>query len=506
MSVEEGLSSEDATVIKKARGAAKGVMSNLINRLPDVLPKGTAGKLLYEKISDSEVLALTERIEKSHETLQTLHVRFGQFRDLGKDALEEKNLDEAEAAYGQEVWQKYRSAIAEIEVYKNEKNVVEIEEAIAALKTALDFDKYVSSEIVDKKDPEMIKSAPASKICLKTSFDVYANKMADLRKAMKVRGDKKDVIDKACDYVEEGKAVHKLIALMDAVITSLLPSNIVEEKVKADAPSGINDGAAPVQSVNKPSVVKLQKMTSPQFSGHARDFAQFKRDFSSVVAVPGRSSVDIGYNLMNAIPAKHQHLIRNIDLSNHEEMMGILTDKFGCSWLVVEDVVSQIEKIKVVTTDRGFIDFAEKIEKIQRDLDALGITGEVANSTVIGKLESKLPTNIYIDWSKVVTKEKLNKKTSDDKFKEFMAFLKESKERIEYMTSDSRQASGGTAKSVTQVNFVTGVTLVGRTAATTEQPVGVRKERNWRPCLACNVDAATNLSATLHPEFLCSLD
>ena len=55
------------------------------------------------------------------------------------------------------------------------------------------------------------------------------------------------------------------------------------------------------------------------------------------------------------------------------------------------------------------MEYVEKLEKIQRDLAALNIVEEIANSTILGELESKLPTLIRIDWSKVVTKEKLNK-------------------------------------------------------------------------------------------------
>ena len=110
-------------------------------------------------------------------------------------------------------------------------------------------------------------------------------------------------------------------------------------------------------------------MSCPQFSGLARDFAQFKREFNAVVVVQGRSSVDIGYNLLNAIPAKHQHLINNIDLPNHQEMMKALTDKFGCTRLVIDDVVSQMEKMKVVSTDKGFIEFVCPLSVVQININ-----------------------------------------------------------------------------------------------------------------------------------------
>ena len=48
-----------------------------------------------------------------------------------------------------------------------------------------------------------------------------------------------------------------------------------------------------------------------------------------------------------------------MDTSNHEEMMQVLDDKFGPSCLVVQDIVNQVEKMKLVTTDKGFIEFVQ---------------------------------------------------------------------------------------------------------------------------------------------------
>jgi hypothetical protein len=456
MSVEEGLRSEDVDVIKKARGVARGTVTNFINRLPKLLIKNSAGNLQCERISNTEVIALSVKLDKSHDTFQELHERFSQFRERGKESTEEEDLQKADDVYGQEVVEKYYSAIADIEKYKKEFIVLEKEETEVDLKKLLEVDKLVANEVVSSSDPGMIQSAQSAKESLKFSYNNFVKSKADLRKAMKDRGDWDEDIIKACDYIAEGKEVHKLISQLDAVIATLT-STMVEGKVKA---ADLDQNASSAKTGSSPSIVKLQKMSCPQFSGFARDFAQFKREFNAVVVVEGRSNVDIGYNLLNAIPAKYQHLINNIDLPNHQEMMQALTDKFGCTRLVIDDVVSQMEKMKIVSTDKGFIEFVEKLEKIHRYLEALNVTEEIANSTVIGKLEAKLPTNISIDWSKVVAEKELDKKTSKDVYKQFLSFLKKSKTRIEYLTAESRQSSGGAARSVKQVHFVTGVTLL----------------------------------------------
>ena len=254
-------------------------------------------------------------------------------------------------------------------------------------------------------------------------------------------------------------------------------------------------------------MVKLQKITCPKFSGNPRDFGQFKRDFSHMVSVPGRSDVEIGANLKEAIPEKHKHLIHHLDTTKHKEMMDVLDNKFGSSRLVIDDIVVQIEKMKPVTTDKGFIEFVEKLEKIQMDLDSLDKLEEIANSTIIGKLEEKLPLLICIKWTEKVTDEKLDRQNSRVKFEKLMTFLKSNKERVEYATSIARNSGGGGA--VTQACHVTGLpanfAYKAETAVTYGDGKKVRYDKRWMPCLACDVDGATDDKVTRHPMERCAV-
>ena len=47
-----------------------------------------------------------------------------------------------------------------------------------------------------------------------------------------------------------------------------------------------------------------------------------------------------------------------------------------------------MEKLKVVTTDKMFIDFVEKLQKMKLDLESLKQVGEIANAGYMGKIES----------------------------------------------------------------------------------------------------------------------
>ena len=150
--------------------------------------------------------------------------------------------------------------------------------------------------------------------------------------------------------------------------------------------------------VDRNNIVKLEKMSCPKFTGSPRDFAQWKREFEALVMVPGRSDIEIGGNLLHAIPQKHQRLINHLQLANHKEMMEVLALEFGRSRLVVDDIVGQIEKMKPITTDKAFLEFVEKMEKINVDLTTLGKIQAVANPRELSNLEKKLPTLININW------------------------------------------------------------------------------------------------------------
>ena len=72
------------------------------------------------------------------------------------------------------------------------------------------------------------------------------------------------------------------------------------------------------------AMVKLEKLKCPKFSGQARDFGQFKRDFNQIVNVAGRSDVESGSNLKDTIPEKYKHLVTHLNTSDHKDMMNVL--------------------------------------------------------------------------------------------------------------------------------------------------------------------------------------
>ena len=176
------------------------------------------------------------------------------------------------------------------------------------------------------------------------------------------------------------------------------------EKLARAAPvvSGDVVGSAVCSHPKHSNIVKI-KVSAPKFSGSSREFAVFKRDFNAIVAVDSRNAVEIGALLKESIPPRYKYLLDRFDLSEHEKMMGALTEKFGRARIIVDECTSEIKQMKKLTNDSEFITFVDHLDKLKQDLSQLGLLSDVANMTVISEIEAKLPTLVQRDWIKVAS-------------------------------------------------------------------------------------------------------
>ena len=89
-------------------------------------------------------------------------------------------------------------------------------------------------------------------------------------------------------------------------------------------------------------------------------------------------------------------------------MITIFEKKIGYKTLVITDMNNQINKIKPVTTDKGFIDFVEQLEITQLDLESYSQIKKMANTKNIREIEMRLLEDVRKQWAKIVIKEKLD--------------------------------------------------------------------------------------------------
>ena len=96
------------------------------------------------------------------------------------------------------------------------------------------------------------------------------------------------------------------------------------------------------------TLVKLKKLSHPKVSGDPKDFTQWRRKFNQLV-LSGGPFVKIGKYLREAIPKKYRQCIQHLDTTNHEKLMNIQEKIVRTKTLVVNDIINQIRKFKMVT-------------------------------------------------------------------------------------------------------------------------------------------------------------
>ena len=397
----------------------------------------------------------------------------------------------------------------QIEAYYRSRNIPALErkfeDSFAAFKFAMRNAQQVvqclnglnPEEVCEAANVQM-QPAEETKDKLRKHYDEVVVASNELKDALKARGDNEDTITQKIkfDRLEEMEKVENInVDLVKIVNVQKLNSS------KNTTTSHILSST--FKETESTTPIKLNKPDPLKFSGQPRDFASFKKKFETIV-VPNRSAVDIGVHLLQAIPTKHQHLVANVEMENYKEMMKILAEEFGTVDQIVDSVVSEIEKIKLVNSAKAFVELVEKIEKIHRDLKTVDMLTEVVNAANISKLESKLPSVVAQSWTKTVVREKLTEKGSKIKFDRFMEFLAEFKKMVRYQTSDSRSSASNKAQ--TQTCFVTGLSAKIKpnndpkdSSVKTEKP-----KFEFKPCIACN-DGATNIDSIKHSVENCEV-
>ena len=455
---------DDLATVKRSRSTAKGQITAAANRLEKILVSKD-DKFDHQAINEIEVKDYHDRLQANFTLFKEAHSKVQSLREVeATEKEEEKVILDEEKYFGDiadRVYPLFRKhieytnslsakQILSESLLEEEKSKNEMISGIAGLEIELreEQDKYASIKelvIEIKNSLEKVSSdklleslsiisQPASslKLKLQEAFDKTKGKAKELTSALQARGDKQDSVDKVVsfDNSKETKQFVQLDSALDRVINIQKLSNS-GRRDSVDTPfnSTLND------KDTKSTPIKLEKPAPIKFSGNARDFAAFKEKFEAIV-VPNRSAADIGLYLHQAIPGKYQHLVKNFKPMEHVKMMEVLVEKFGTTRVLVEAVNAEIERLKLPTTDKMFVELVEKLEKIKIDMEAVDKLDEISNAHTIAKIEAKLPSTVKQDWVKEVISKKYEKGSTKDKFNKFFEFLAGYKLMAEYETSE----------------------------------------------------------------------
>ena len=443
VTAEEALRSDDPNEVKRLRGSISTQIACDIKLLQKELAKKTGNSYDFEKISPQLIKTQRKKLQSHFELIQKLQERFVEIREEGLTAETETALVEADVAYMEDITSRVCPLLDSIDQFEEglasltkNKSLLKSgkEKQDAVIKAKQDF-KIIHDKIKEELDlietltdgdekNKQIQLIPTESFIrdLSVSYSEVKRTCARFKEIYQAseNSENEPKLDAICEYE------YSIYVSLDIRLKKYDQAKGFIKICSSSEKSTKDAGMIAPLKINKPEALK--------FSGEAREFAPFKRDFLAMV-VPNRDNTQIGMHLKQAIPEKHKHLVSNKDLDDWSSMLDVLEEELANPKLIIDITVGEIERMKTATTDKGFIDFVEALEKIERDLTTLDQLAEIANTSVLSKLESKLPSQINHDWTQKVIRDKLNKKTTMEKFKVFMEFLKESKDMTKYNIS-----------------------------------------------------------------------
>ena len=517
VTAEEALKSSDPKEIKRLRGSISTQITIDINLLAKELAKKTGGSFDLDKMCHQIIKIQKEKLLTHFDLIQKLHERYVERREEGIDEAAEQSLVSEDVQYLEDIVTKIGPILDEIEAYEECQK-----DANKAKSLAKCDDENKEAVTKAKKEFSVVHEKLKTKVDEIIATEEGSDKRAELIKLLPVESMIHDLtvalngVKDSCNTLKESfqatqKGGEEKFAAdheYDSEYSNFVDLNMqlkVFEQAKANLAAATTTVVTGTVDTKKCAPLKVNKPDTLKFSGQARDFAPFKRDFMAII-VPNRDDAQIGIHFKQAIPSKHQHLIANKELKDWEGMMTVIEEELATPKIIVDQTVGEIERMKTATSDKSFVEFVDALEKIQRDLLTLDQLSEIANTSVLSKLESKLPSQINYDWTDKVIEEKLSAKTSKDKFTIFMEFLKKAKEKVKYNLS----LPTGAARTHC---FVTGAVISNKQTDQKEikgpgdgkkKPGdGKKSGGNVLPCLACNIDGATNLDACLHNMSSC---
>ena len=506
-SVQEVIASSDSEKIRGRRTACKRMLSILKKQIEIKLVKSESNPEEFDhaKIERKKVKDDYSKVDRYYKDFEELHFAFLSFRPEDADEVEEKKLSEKDDNYYEEVIavaqeliqisDQYEASYRLYEDTKPDPSKEKLDEEAKATAAQEGAVKQVEVIIVKQRafDRAWAVYSTHKKEAAEMVKHAEGLEFAAMVKSEFIRG--LPVFDAKDDLVKNLDAVTNAADDLLAALEAQMGVGKAQDKIRFDQPqeyisamelkgrlhlmlsarmeyntSGRQSSVPQGQAAAKPAAIKI-KLPAVKFSGLPRDFASFKKEFQEIV-VPGRLDAEIGAFLRDAIPEKHRHLLRNLDLNNHAEAMEILHEEFGKPEHVMNWVVGELSSMKPVTTDKLFVEFVDRVEKIYRDLEAVSMKKDLMNARMISDIVTKFPPVIAQKWAEIKVKNKVGDQSSEKHFEEMYSFMLEYKKVTKNLNPEHQSAS---TTASTRFCFVTGQTLV------TQQP----QPSNMKSCLVC---------------------
>ena len=518
--VNETLIVGDEDEVRKQRGIKKRELTVKFKKLKTLLPVDLDDVFQKTGISQDIVTDHFGRIKNLRKSLGNLHDRVQLLRVPDPDEDREEELLVIEDAYLEGVEDTYYAALDMYSKYarqltatnsepageKKEPSEVQMGDGVADMEEREDeLKKAITEYEVVRRSADKMVNQVEDFTFDKMVESVTIKGIAASGKLVRLQACMEEVIGLLCSFK---RCVRRAGQTMDEKdiefdhnvqradcleLEDKLEKIVLAQEAQAQHHDSINvtrsSPSPATTSVTSP--IKMAKVTLSKFSGEHRDYARWRSQFVKIV-VPARPKAEVAMYLKEAVPKRFEYLFNGTEVDDYTEMMRLLDEKFADERMILDSMMTSIQKFKMPDTDPKFINFVNDVQSLHLDAKNIGKLNEYANPQTLSAIEGKFPEYVRLKWAEHVVEKGLNKKDTGQRYDAMMGFLKKAKEMAEYNGSEMTKAS--TSKHSVS-HYCTGVTMTAKT----QNPA--RISNSWDPCLACK--NVYNRRDSLHQTSTC---
>ena len=312
VNVDEALVSEDPKIVKRLRGSISTQITCDINLLKKELSKRQDGKFELDKISHQLIKIQKKKLTSHFETIQKLHDRFILIREEGLSDEAEAELANEDAKYMENVTLQVCPILDDISLYEESltdankiKDLSKTNENVreSCLKAKGDFDVILSKVLQEITLIDGLENKSEIKSNAVRSFPTESlsrNLLTAFNEVKKMCNKLKEHEKSIGDSVSENKA----LITYDKEYKEYLDADMKLKTYELQK-SHLCPTVDSVPDSHRAVPLKINKPDNLTFSGQARDFATFKRDFMAII-VPHRDQAQIGIYFKQRLDIKQR--------------------------------------------------------------------------------------------------------------------------------------------------------------------------------------------------------
>ena len=243
-----------------------------------------------------------------------------------------------------------------------------------------------------------------------------------------------------------------------------------------------------MKSSHSESVIRVEKLKFQLFCGDIRKYPEFKAEFLQHVE-PRCRKAELAFVLKSYLVDSVRQEISNVS-EDYDKIWERLDQKYGNIGKLVDAILSEVKKLSTNRNDQSeILHMANIVEKAWMDLERLGQASELYNGTTISIIEQAMMTEMKMEWVKLVASKGY---ASKEKFLTLLEFLRDWRNRLEYLGADIRTDPAS-------IGGVTHNVESQRVQKSSERQTSQTASRRKR-CLLHSIDEAGE-----HPTWKCRL-